>query len=197
MEKDKNFVNQLGLDQKFIVLYIGAHGISQGLNTLINVANKIKKNKTIHFLFVGDGAKKNELKRKANLLKLQNLTFINSQPKHMVKTFYCIADILCVPLRDITLFDSFIPSKIFEIMAMEKPIVASLRGEAAKILDDSQASLVCNPEDENKILDNILFLYDNGNKLKDLGKQGRKYVAKNFDRRILSTEYEKIFNSIT
>ena len=114
----------------------------------------------------------------------------------MVKTFYSIADILCVPLRKIKLFDSFIPSKIFEIMAMEKPIIASLSGEAAKILSRSKASLVCDPEDEEKILDNILFLYSNRERLENLGKKGRKYVANYFDRRILSKKYEKIFNSI-
>lgn len=196
IEKNISFLNKLGLEQKFIVLYIGAHGISQGLETLINVANKIRENKTIHFLFVGDGAQKNELKRQANMLKLQNITFVKSQPKNMVKTYYSIADVVCVPLRNINLFDSFIPSKIFEIMAMEKPIIASLRGEAAKILSDSKASLVCDPEDEKKILDNILLLYNNHNRLEELGKQGRKYVTKNFDRSILSRRYEKIFNSI-
>lgn len=196
MEKDMSFLNKLGLEQKFIVLYIGAHGISQGLETLINVAYNIRENKIIHFLFVGDGAQKNELKRQASMLKLQNITFVKSQPKHMVKTYYSIADLVCVPLRNIKLFDSFIPSKIFEIMAMEKPIIASIRGEAAKILSDSRASLVCDPEDEKKILDNILLLYNDHNRLEELGKQGRIYVAKNFDRSILSRRYEKIFNSI-
>ena len=96
----------------------------------------------------------------------------------MVKNFYSIADVLCVPLRNIELFNSFIPSKIFEIMAMEKPIIASLRGEAANILVDSKGSLVCDPEDEEKILDNILFLYNNRDRLKDLGKHGHSLLQK-------------------
>ena len=194
--KNVSLAKDLNLNKKFIVLYIGAHGISQGLETLIDVAKKAKKINQIHFLFVGDGAKKQDLIKKVISSNIKNVTFVDNQPKDKVKSFYSIADVVCVPLRNIPLFDSFIPSKIFEIMAMQKPIIASLAGEAANILANSGGALLSKPEDHNHIFENILFLYKNPEESIKMGSNGRKYVVKNFDRRLLSKNYQNIFQSI-
>ena len=146
IDKDDNLIKSLSLSGKFIVLYLGAHGISHGLETIISVAGILKRKKDIHFLFVGDGAKKEKLMLIAEQEKLSNISFLDSQPKNSIPSYYSIADAVLVPLKDIPLFDKFIPSKIFEIMAMGKPIIGSVRGESAEILVKSNGALVCKPE---------------------------------------------------
>lgn len=195
-QKDIGLIESLSLQNQFIVLYIGAHGLSHGLEKIVDVANKLKENRNIHFLFVGEGAKKEELIKKAHQLKLSNISFISGQPKEKMPDFYSIADTVLVTLKNIPLFDTFIPSKIFEIMAMEKPIIASLRGESADILKESKGALVCEPEDVDATAQNIMTLYNQPEMKSTLGNNGLLYVKRKYDRIRLAKKYERIFQDI-
>jgi glycosyltransferase involved in cell wall biosynthesis len=196
IDKDRGLTKSLSLDGKFVVLYLGAHGISHGLKNIVSVAKRLEKVEKIHFLFVGDGAKKDELILLAKNNKLGNISFVPSQPKSVIPNYYSIADTVLVPLKDISLFDQFIPSKMFEIMAMGKPIIGSVRGEAAEILRKSKGALICEPEDINNIKSHILTLHNNLKLKVALGKNGLSFVQKYYNRTQLAKDYEKIFKSI-
>ncbi|MBN1931061.1 MAG: glycosyltransferase family 4 protein [Desulfobacterales bacterium] len=185
----EEFKRQLGLEGKFIVLYIGAHGISHALSKILASASLLKKERNIHFLFVGDGAEKEMLLTKAKEENIQNVTFLEPTNKEGVRKFYAIADVCLVPLRDIPLFETFIPSKMFEIMAMECPIVASLKGEAANILRRSGSAIVVSPEDSHEIRDAIVFLFNNKEKRMEMGKKGRQFVSRYYSRNSLANSY--------
>jgi hypothetical protein len=105
-------------------------------------------------------------------------------------------DIGLVPLRDIALFETFIPSKMFEIMGRGKPIVASVRGEAAGILEESGAALICAPEDASGIAEHVRTLYTDDTLRDRLGRSGREYVAKRYSRDRLAEQYIEIMSSI-
>ena len=197
IDKEKTLIESLSLDGKFVVLYLGAHGISHGLDNIIKVAKLMSKEERIHFLFVGDGAKKDDLILMAKKNNLMNISFVPSQPKSLIPNYYSIADVVLVPLKNIPLFDQFIPSKMFEIMAMKKPIIGSVRGEAAEILNKSKAALICEPENINKIISHILKLYNNPKIRFELGENGFLFVNKFYDRFKLAKEYERVFKSIS
>lgn len=184
----------LGLKDSFVVLYIGAHGISHALGRILDSAVQLKNQENMHFLFVGEGAEKAELVRRANELRLKNVLFHEPVNKEGVRRFYTLADICLVPLRNIPLFDSFIPSKMFEIMAMERPIVGSVRGEAADILRRSKSALVVEPENPKAIAESILYLYHHGKKRRAMGQEGRKFVAENYSRRSTANKYLEVLS---
>jgi len=184
----------LGLEGKFIVLYIGAHGISHALIRILECAGKLKEEKGIHFLFVGDGAEKETLQAYAQKEKLHNVTFHKSVDKQNVKSLYAMSNVCLVPLRDIPLFDSFIPSKMFEIMAMQRPVIASLKGEAADIVLQSGGGLVVRPEDVDAIKEAILELFSKQELGRELGKNGRRFVREKYNRKTLAERYIDVLN---
>jgi hypothetical protein len=100
-----------------------------------------------------------------------------------------MADLCLVPLRAISLFDGFIPSKIFEIMAMGRPILGSLRGEAAAILSRSGSSVVVAPEDDLAIASNIMDLRLSEDRRAVMGQRGRSFVEAGYSREILAKRY--------
>ena len=186
---DEDLLAEYDLQDKFVVEYIGAHGNSQGLETIIKVADRLKNQDDIEFLFVGEGAEKEKLVNLAKELELDNVTFVSQQPKEKVPDFYNVSDVCLVPLKDIDIFETFIPSKIFEIMACERPIVASLRGETEEILNNAGSSLVVEPENVEEISEAILKLKNDPGLGEKLGKNGREFVKKKYSRKALAQEY--------
>lgn len=178
------------LKDKFIVSYIGNHGMAQGLSTIIQVAEKYIAQKEIHFLFVGDGAEKPMLEQKVHELNLSNVTFTGQIDKQQMPDYYAASNVVLVPLKNLPLFQKVIPSKIFEIMAMEKAMIISVPGEVKHIVvDEAQAGLFAEPENVNKIHEAILELYNSDEKRKTMGKNGRSFVNKNYSRKNLADKY--------
>lgn len=183
---------QLGVDDNFVILYIGAHGISQSLDRIIDVAKSLLSIKEITFLFVGEGAEKNKLVDRVANEGITNVKFLSGQPKEKVPQFYAASDMCIVPLKNIPLFETFIPSKIFEIMSCEKPIVASLSGETEKILQKSGSAIVVPPEDVELMKEAILKLKSDPKLKERLGRSGRIYVEEHYSREGLAEKYINI-----
>ena len=114
------------------------------------------------------------------------MTFVDSVDKNEVKAYYALADVCLVPLRNVPLFKTFIPSKMFEMMAMKKPILASLEGEAADILDRSGGAVVVPPEDSKALAGQLLKLHGNPSVMGEMGEAGRRFVVEKFSRRRLA-----------
>ena len=112
-----------------MLLYCGAHGISHALGRLLEVAERLRADDPrFHLLLVGEGAEKDALVERASERGLTNVTFLPAVPREQVATLYRSADLCLVPLRAVPLFRGFIPSKMFEILACGRPILASARG---------------------------------------------------------------------
>lgn len=180
----------------FILLYIGAHGISHGLQSVIEAAYLLRHDVGIHFLFVGEGADKAKLISLAQKKQLENVTFMKGQPRERVILFYQLADACIVPLRNVHGLSTFIPSKMFEIMACGKPIIAPLHGEAAEILIRSESAEVIPPEDPIALARAIEILRDNPERCRYMGIAGRKFVEKNYDRKLLARRYLVVISRI-
>lgn len=193
-QKNKEIIEKYNLNDKFVISYVGAHGISQNLSTILQVAKSLKDEKDIQFLFIGEGAEKDKLKQIASEQGIKNVIFIDSQPKEIIPEFYNISDISLIPLKNIELFKTFIPSKMFEIMACGIPIVASLEGEAADILNESQAAVVVKPDNPAEIMQAIIKLKNDKVLLEKLKKSGPAFVEQNYSRRKLAEQYLKIIS---
>lgn len=195
--RNDNCRSEIGLSEgKFIILYLGAHGISHGLLKVLDAAESLQEENDIHFLFVGEGAVKSKLINLCRHKKLQNVTFLPGQPREKVVGFYNLADACLVPLADVKGLDTFIPSKMFEIMGCGKPIIAPLQGESADILARSGAALIIPPENSEELVRAIKVLKTDPEKCRRMGQNGRAFVEKNYDRKILARKYLNLLESI-
>lgn len=192
VEPEAGLRERLGLTSRFVVLYLGAHGISHALARILDAAQMLRDLSRIRFVFVGEGAEKDGLVRAADEAGLPNVRFLDPVDKEIVREYYGVADVCLVPLRAIPLFDTFIPSKMFEIMAMARPIVASVRGEAAEILRKSGGARVVEPEDSHAIAQEIRWFYDHPEEARAMGNHARAFVVENYSRRSLATRYLEI-----
>ncbi len=179
----------LGLSGKFIVGYMGAHGISHALLTVIDAAEQLASESRIHFLFVGEGAEKALLQAAVQTRGLTNVTFLPGKGKSEVPDYYALMDVSLVPLRDIGLFDSFIPSKMFEIMGMDRAIIGLVRGEPASILMASGGALVGEPEHVASLVRHVRQLADDPELCRSLGIAGGVFVRREFNRDVIARRY--------
>ena len=124
-----------------LVLYAGTHGISHGLPGIADAATRLG-GEPVHFAFVGEGSDKHRLQRRISELGLGNVTLLPGVPHAEVPALLAAADICLVPLRDVPLFSTFIPSKMFEYLAAGQAVIGAVTGEAARILDEAGAVVV-------------------------------------------------------
>ena len=186
---------RLGADQdQLLVLYIGALGISQTLMTVIDAA-ALLDDERVHFALVGEGAEKSRLLTALRERSLENVTMLDAVPRDEVPDLIAAADVCLVPLRDVPLFESFIPSKLFEYLAMGKAVVGSLRGESAKILCEA-GGMVVPPEDPQAMAAAVRHLATEPEQRRIMGKRGREFVRVNYNRKVLAEHYRQLLLSL-
>jgi glycosyltransferase involved in cell wall biosynthesis len=176
-----------------LVLYVGTHGIAQGLTSVADAAARLT-GQAIRFAFVGEGADKDRLQRRVSELGLSNVSLLPGIPHEQVPALLAAADICLVPLRNVPLFSTFIPSKMFEYLAAGRPVVGSVAGEAAQILREAGAWAVP-PADSEALAVAIQSLAADPKRRQAMGQQGRCYVEKYFDRGMLAQLYRKLLDS--
>ena len=189
-EKNKELLKKLNLENKFIVGYIGTHGLAHSLDFIVKSISKINDN-NIHFLFIGDGAMKEKIINLAKDLKLTNITFLEPVSKDKVPEYLSICDVSLAPLKKSDTFKTVIPSKIFEAAAMKKPTLLGVEGEAKSIIEKYNAGLCFEPENEKDFLDKI-YKIKSESLYKEL-QNGCEKLAKDFDRNYLA---DKMLNYI-
>ncbi len=193
---DTSLKSSLGLADKFVISYVGTHGMAHKLRTLLEAAKMLEKHTSIHFLLVGDGADKENLSKLRDQWNLTNVTMLEQQPKTEMPKIWGLTDISAVCLKKSDLFKTVIPSKIFESMAMSKPILLGVDGESREIIEQSGAGLYFEPENSQMLADIILKLYQENDAYIKLARCGRDYVAQNFDRKVLAHRYIEMMSSL-
>ena len=183
-EKDSQLLNTLGLEDKFIIGYIGTHGMAHGLEFIIESIKDLK-DKNIHFLFVGTGAKKEATVNLAKKLRLTNVTFLDPVSKSEVNRYISIIDVALVPLTKTVIHASLIPSKIFESSAMKKPMLLGVEGEAKEIVEHHHAGVSFEPENKKEFLEALQKISSSDEYYLELQK-GCTELAKAFDRKNLA-----------
>ncbi len=135
--RDQALARKLGLEGKFVAGYVGTHGMAHGLETILDAAEKVKywpDGKRYAFVLLGDGARKKQLVEDAASRNLDNVLFIDSVPKESVARYWSLLDVSVIHLRKAKLFESVIPSKLFECMGMGIPVLHGVAGESASIV---------------------------------------------------------------
>lgn len=186
---DDEMAAPLGLSGRFVAAYVGTHGMAHGLGTVLEAADKLRDRADIVFLLVGDGAEKQELLARRDAAGLANVVMLDQLPKEKMPGLWSICAASLVLLRKADLFEQVIPSKIFESMAMGKPIVLGVRGESLRIVEEAGAGIGIEPENADELAEAVRRLADDHALYARLSAAGPGYVAANFDRRDLAGRY--------
>lgn len=195
MPKDTELIRRFGLEGKFVVAYIGTHGMAHNLSFILDCAGQID-DPDIHFLFVGEGAMKTRLVRKARELGLNNVTLADGVPKAEVAAHISVCDVALINLRKTITFTKVIPSKIFENAAMGKPILLGVAGEAQSIVEGYGAGVYFEPESEQAFLQQLRRLKTDAALYKGCQK-GALQLASAFERKKLANDMYDILVGIT
>ena len=179
---------QVKIEGKFVVGYVGTHGMAHHLETLIDAAEILQKESSesgIHFLFLGDGAQKENLINRAKGRGIINTTFLDSVSKDLVSQYWSLVDVAVIHLRRNPLFSQVIPSKLFECMGMGIPVLHGVMGESAKIVELEQMGEVFEPENARALANRILQLR-NDNERHGIYRNNCLRAANHYDRTYLA-----------
>jgi glycosyltransferase involved in cell wall biosynthesis len=187
---------ELGLSRKFVVSYVGTHGVSHGLETVLEAAHILHNTPEVVFLFVGDGARRASLLRQRDEMELTNVIMLEQQPKVRMPGIWSATAVSLVLLRDQPLFRSVIPSKIFESMAMMKPIILGVRGESQGIIEASGAGISIQPESARELAQAVRQLLRDPALRERMGRAGREWVEAHSDRNVLAQQFEDLLMTL-
>jgi colanic acid biosynthesis glycosyl transferase WcaI len=171
---------------KFICAYVGTVGMAHGLEVVLEAAELLRQSgrSDVQFWIVGDGAERSRLERQARDRGLTSVTFTGMIPKNQVDDVIASSDACLVHLRGTELFGTVIPSKVFETMALNIPIIMGVRGQAQQIVLEGNGGVAMTPDDPASLLTAL----DRIRTEPDRFRRGRTYVARHYDRTALADE---------
>jgi len=195
--RDNDVRREYGWGDRFVAMYVGTHGMAHGLDTALEAARRLKReNPRVLFVFVGEGAEKENLKRLAAEAALDNVQFIDRQPKERIPAFYAACDLGLVILKDLALHQGVLPSKIFEFLGMERPILLAVGGEARRLVEQAGGGQYVPPGDPEAMARAVDRLSRDPSELERMGRQGRQYVVEHYDRNALAARYLEILRGV-
>jgi glycosyltransferase involved in cell wall biosynthesis len=188
LPKSESMARALGVSDKFVVAYLGTHGMAHALDNVLKAASLLEGHSEIVFLLVGHGAQRGQLLRQATEMGLENVVFHDSMPKEKMPDLWSVSDIALVHLKDDPVFSTVIPSKIFEAFGMGKPVmIVQPDGEAVDIIRDAGAGVWVPPEDP-KLLAAAVLKWFSDEQLRSDFARGSHSAAKDNSRDRLASE---------
>jgi glycosyltransferase involved in cell wall biosynthesis len=180
----------------FIVLYAGIIGYAQALELILKAGKATEEHPEMKWILLGSGPEKEKLLQMKAEMKLNNVFFYDPVTKKEMPQVWKACDLAVVPLRRLDLFKGIIPSKLFEAMAMKKPLLLGVEGEAEDLfIKEGKAGLAFTPEDAADLANKALYLYKNKQETSTLGENGYNYVRSKFNRDIIAENFYDFLSS--
>lgn len=178
---------------QILFFYGGILGYAQGLQIILHAAKQLEKFQDAQFILQGSGPEKESLECLQKELGLKNVHFLPPVPKIDMPGILKEIDVALVPLRKLDLFQGAIPSKVFEALSMEVPLLLGVDGEARQhFIEKADAGLFFEPENEIDLAEKITYLLENRDEIKRLGANGRKYVMEHFNRNKIANDFYEV-----
>jgi len=188
---------ELNLDGKFVAGYLGTVGINHGLRTILDAAEVLHAHRDVVFVVVGDGAERAALEAESARRGLDNVRFLGERTRAEMPAFHALCDVVMILLKRAPYFHRVLPSKIFVCMGLERPILLGVDGEARRIVEEAGAGLFVEPEHSPAVADAVLRLrrMKAEGTLDSMGRAGRAFVARRFDRNALARDLDKLLRA--
>ncbi|MBV6393869.1 MAG: hypothetical protein KPEEDBHJ_03113 [Anaerolineales bacterium] len=174
---------ELNLENKFAVLYAGALGQANDIDTLLRAAERLKRYDKIHFVLFGDGKERARLEAEARRMDLQNVLFAGARPKKDMPRIVASADLCLAILQNIPAFRTTYPNKVFDYMAAGRASLIVIDGITRELIESSRGGVYVRPADDAILAQKILELSQNPALVKEMGANAREYLVENLERR--------------
>ncbi len=184
------------LNDKFVALYAGAHGMSNDLGVVLGAAERLQDMPKVQIVLLGDGKEKAGLQARADEMKLRNVSFIPSVPKSEMADALAAADACIAILKPIEWYKTTYPNKVFDYMAAGRPVALAIDGVIREVVDGAGCGIFAQPGDAVALADIIRTLATDSEKSRSMGLMGRKYVEKHFDRAALAEKLTGILEEM-
>jgi glycosyltransferase involved in cell wall biosynthesis len=184
------------LHDKYVVLYAGAHGMSNDLGVLLEAAQILQGRQDVAFVLLGDGKEKPTLQAQAMKMHLDNVLFLPPVPKTEIPEALAAADACVAILKPVPLYGTVYPNKVFDYMAAGRPVVLAIDGVIREVIESAEAGIWVPPGDPSSLARAIGTLADNPHAGRQMGLKGRRYLEANFDRAALARQLGELFESI-
>ncbi|HSV86897.1 MAG TPA: glycosyltransferase family 4 protein [Levilinea sp.] len=182
------FRQQYGLQGKFIVLYAGAHGMSNDLDVVLDAAKRLDRYSPVCFVLVGDGKEKPALEAQAEQLGITNVLFLPPVVKSRMPEALAAADACLAILKPLDLFKTTYPNKVFDYMAAGRPVVLAIDGVIREVVENACAGVFTPPGDAERLAQVVQKLSADPDSARRLGRNGREYISRHFARPALAQQ---------
>ena len=191
------FINELGLDGKFLVQYSGNMGLTHDMESIIEAAQALRNDESIHFVLIGGGGKLTKIKKMVEDYGLKNVTFLPYQPRESLKYSLCASHVSLISLEKGAEGLS-VPSKLYGIMASGRPIIAIMpeNTEVAMTLNEYQCGLITPPKDVGALVKAITWMKENDEERKAMGNRAYKAFQKNFTVQRCADQYYRLIKQM-
>jgi len=190
----KAFRKEKGIDNNFVITYVGAHGVANHLVQLLDTADLLKDTNVL-FQLIGSGMQKQNLIDEASTRKLANIRFIDSVPKKDIFKYILASDLGTSVLKRVDTFKTIYSNKTFDYMACKKPILLIIDGVSRDLVEEADCGVFAEPERPDDIAKKIRMYLQNPELLQKQGENGYNYAKLHFDRAILSKKYIELIQS--
>jgi glycosyltransferase involved in cell wall biosynthesis len=195
-KKQENVRQQLKLsNDDFLIMYGGIIGLAQGLDVILDAAKLLPAESKITYLLLGDGPEKNRLEQRVVDEKIARVKFLELVSREVVPSYVEAVDVAVIPLKKMDLFLGAIPSKIFENLALGKPLLLSVDGEARSLfIDQGNAGLFIEPENSKMLAEKSLQMEANPEMVREMGSNGKAFVQTYFMRKKITSDWVNTLN---
>ena len=190
------FREQYGLKDDFVVMYSGAHGPANDLETVLNAADMLRDEAGIRFIFVGSGKDKTRLEALSAERGLGNVLFVPPVPKDQIASVMAAEDAGLAILKKLDMFKTTYPNKVFDIMACGDPVICQIDGVIRDVVEENRAGVFVEPGDARALAETVLRLSADPEGCRVMGENGRKAVMEKFNRDAAAVQLEKIFEEV-
>jgi glycosyltransferase involved in cell wall biosynthesis len=176
------FREKFGLGKRFVVLYAGAHGLSNDLGVILEAAACLRDQPEIAFVLLGDGKEKPRLIEQARSMQLQYITFVPPVPKEEMAEALAAADACIAILKPIPLYATTYPNKVFDTMAAGRPMILAIDGVIRQVVESANAGIFVPPGDGAAMAQAIQYLAGLPDRGRSMGLNGRRAIEAHFSR---------------
>jgi glycosyltransferase involved in cell wall biosynthesis len=184
------------LENKFIALYAGAHGMSNDLNVVLESASLLANEMYIHIVLLGDGKEKPALMAQAKEMNLSNVTFLSSVPKREMASALAGADVCIAILKPLEEYKTTYPNKVFDYMAAGRPVALAIDGVIREVVEAAGCGVFAMPGNAEKMAEAIRKLASDPVQSRAMGLKGRKYLEENFSRTVIGEKLVRLLEEI-